>query len=554
MDITKRKSELNKDELRAYNSQKSRESYERRKQKIANQRALKRVMKATLSSKKCKEMINDDERGWTDKEKSMLNTACKKIDEILRVDEVPEEDVPIISENVSKLSKGFYQLYPKDQTSEAYMSTLNKSKNLSLSLIDCQNAFDYLFDNDLLMRNDRPKSEQQKKINLDYYKSKLNVVFKIYGTDNLLELYQNPENLHNKLVTSHLSMGAVKEYVSVLISLYKRSIIVDNSVFPDLTQIVHKDQLNKIREFMKKGIELSKANETFKFNTEAYYSWDDIKLILELIKMNIKKDNNLINFRDQLILQFYIKESVLRDNLGNVQIIYSRKDQYIPSDPTENLYFINEDVLIFKDFKTNNVFEPLTVYISTDTKMLINQYFSEYKKVFKKDPKYLITKNDGDIYKKGKLSKYIKTIFEKYTGSTDFSINDLRHSMATFHRYSSLEVKNYLAKMMQHSWNQHLKYERHSNVTLPFPNIKEEVFNALKIKKEPDFPLLNETCLYITNDNLQSEKMELSVGTIRKNNDISTKKYKIYKIEPNNKSKSSFPVSSKEKDFTYFIL
>lgn len=548
--------DMTPEQIKEYNARRSRMSYEKNKQLISNRRIMKNVMKGTMSAERCQQLIQSD-RNWTAEQLQMLQAAHAKYAQMKLVHDVPQKDFQRISSLVSKESKGFFQLEPKDENSEAFVITKQNSKNKRVSLQDCHQAYTYLYNHNLLMKSDRPKSDQQQLISLQRYQSRFSTLFSVYGTDNLLDMYQNPERVHNKLVTSHLSMGSVKEYLSVLISLYRRSPLIDRDIFPDLSRIVHKDQIQKLGKFMKNGIKLSKATDTFKFYTEAYYDWTDIKLILKLVKTNHKQTARFSNLRDQLILQFYIKESVLRDNLGNVKVVYdSTREQYVPTDPVENVFFVNEGTLLFRDFKTNNVYDPLLVHISKETQQIVDSYFAEYRTLFNSDPPFLITKNDGQEYTKGKLSRYINHMFQRQAGVSDFSINDLRHSMATFHRYSPVAVKNYIAKMMQHSFGQHLLYERHNQNISQFAELTEDKKVYFEnIKRQQTLPLLDETCLFVSNftENTNTPQV-LKMGTLKQNEDGATKNTHEYVIVPNDISLNSFVVSKNDEKARFFIL
>ena len=60
-------------------------------------------------------------------------------------------------------------------------------------------------------------------------------------------------------------------------------------------------------------------------------------------------------------------------------------------------------------------------------------------------------------------------MFKRYAKVDKFSINDLRHSISTYHRDSDQRTKEELANLLQHSYLQHIRYERHSDKTYEFP-------------------------------------------------------------------------------------
>ena len=75
------------------------------------------------------------------------------------------------------------------------------------------------------------------------------------------------------------------------------------------------------------------------------------------------------------------------------------------------------------------------------------------------------------------MSSLISDLFFKYGNVRGLGINELRHSVATYAKQFSTADKVVLANKMQHSLDQHLRYERHSNKILPIP-ILEKYKNA----------------------------------------------------------------------------
>jgi hypothetical protein len=151
-------------------------------------------------------------------------------------------------------------------------------------------------------------------------------------------------------------------------------------------------------------------------------------------------------------------------------------------DDKRNYLNIQTGKLTLKDFKTSQYFKGGAVhtYISPETLQLIRTYLYEMEKVIEKTAEHLIMKNDGSPYKDGKLSNYIISMFEKYAGVRNFSINDLRHSVATHHKDSPTRIKSMIAFYLHHSFEQHLMYERHSKNTLTFPVLTKSATESLQ--------------------------------------------------------------------------
>jgi hypothetical protein len=550
----RRIAQMSEQELRAYNAEKSRQSYERRKQNIAKQRILKRLINnGNRSVRECEQLLYDQSRGWNEEEKEMIKEVLRSTKKKMVVNPVSEEEIHGINENISYLSKGFYQLKNTDTTSDAYLKTLHNTSNLFLSIQECERALIHLNNTGHLMKHSTVKDETQRQLNLNVYISRLHTIYQIYGRKNVLDLFKHPEDLHNKLITSHLRMNSIKDYVSVLLVLYKRAKDIPNdvsSILHNINHLVDYDQVNKLRLFLKNGIALSKENETFKQYTESFYAWEDIKLLPKLAHMT--PGSSLEKFRELIILTIYTNENVLRDDLGSIRIIYN-EDQY-DSSKLENVYKVMEGKLLFKVFKTNYVFtrddQPFEIHLSRATRDIIENYIQAYEQKFGSKPVHLITKKNGDTYTHGKLSGYITTIFEKYTGVKNMTINDLRHSFATFHRYQLQNVKRKVATMMHHSFDQHLRYERHSDVVKRFPLINEET--RLQFT-DPQFPLLGESCLFYR---VPNDETSLDTGVIEKNEDPGSMNLYPYRIQP--KDNKLQPINAHathdEKGKTFYVL
>lgn len=449
-----------------YNAEKARKSYLKNKEAISKRRALVRLNKGELIHS------SSIEKGeMTKEEQEIVEQYKQKEAERLFV---PTRDPTFIqqyNEGLVQQSKGFYTLMPEDTTSDDYIKSLQNTTNKSFNIEMANNMFDNFIDNGILMNN---KSETQKDIAKKSYHSKLQTIMNIYGGNDLLKLYTHPERFLNKMMTSHVSVGSIKGYVSLLITLYKHS---NNESPIHLKEVIEKGQIEKLSKHVKQGIELSKEEELLRLEHEPYYTWSDIKKIVNIINNHPDKDT-IEGLRDRVIINMYVRESVFRDNLGSVYV--GVKPQ--AKDDKRNYLNIQTGKLTLKDFKTSQYFKGGAVhtYISPETLQLIRTYLYEMEKVIEKTAEHLIMKNDGSPYKDGKLSNYIISMFEKYAGVRNFSINDLRHSVATHHKDSPTRIKSMIAFYLHHSFEQHLMYERHSKNTLTFPVLTKNATESLQ--------------------------------------------------------------------------
>ena len=437
-----------------YNAEKSKRSYLKNKEEIARRRALARLEKGSMiSSYTIKESV------ITQEDKSLLEQLQSRQNEHMFIPDRSPQFIENHQDKVTMESQGFYQLLPEDNESISYISTLEKTHNIYFTLQHGFDMIDEMIDNDYLMKD---KSEIQKQIAKRNYKSKLHTLMSIYGSTNLYDIYVNPERFLNKMMTSHISLGSVKGYISIVITFYNYS--------ENMKHIIHNGQINKIKKHLKIGIEFSKEEELQRLENEPYYKWDDFKRIVKLI-MDHPLANTIQGLRDQVIINMYVKESVLRDNLGMIQLV--------TRNPKSKVNFLNLQTGFLKlnDFKTSKSFKHAEFYISFDTLYLIREYIYNIESILQKKVDYLITKNDGTPYKDGKLSSYISDMFQRYTGAKNVSINDLRHSLATHHRESPQRIKDMISDRLHHSYRQHILYERHSNHHLQFPVLKDSYVN-----------------------------------------------------------------------------
>ena len=457
---------------RERHNEQSRASYERNQLQISRNRILQRVRRGSVVRKST---IDDPKYEWTEEELGMLRKPYENLEKKVYV---PQRSNQFMERNKDRLrvrTDGFVDFMTENSTSQSHLYAKNKSTGKRINERDMIEAFSILIDRNILLKD---KIDTQKRIGKQKYGSKVSTALKIYGTDNVLDIYVYPERFFNKLTTSHLSSSSIKDYLSLFVSFYKKS-----SEFPsnerrisptirELQTMVPLFQLKPLQDGMKRTIKLSKEHEMVRLESAPSYRWADIKRIPALIAAH-PESRTMRGLRDQVIARFYIEENVLRDNLGAIVVGNQEpRDKESTSDAIRNkpnYLNLKTGILYLNDFKTSTTFKNFKLRISDDTLRLVEEYLSKVEETTHKRPTHLITKDDGTIYKDGKLSSYISTMFEKYTKANKFTINDLRHSVATHHRNSSQRIKEYIAYLLQHSFQQHIRYERHSDEYLEFP-------------------------------------------------------------------------------------
>lgn len=538
-------SKMTTEERNAYFAKKNRESYEKRKAFVLRRKTLKRIEDELPISEDC---VHDPLRNWSEEEKTRLLEYIKRQNDsrlkyrnevgnvVNNIQDLSTNDKLFINENLQKDtqitektlkkklpesalknridadSKGFYQLYNEDDASEGYRHTIKHTENKILTLEQFSTIINWLITNNIyFLKNKQNKTQQE--VNITGYISRMKAILSIINTNNILDIYRYPERFHNKLVLSHLSMNSIKDYASLPITLYKISEYYDPLVY--LQKAIHDDQLSKLKGYVKQGILLAKQTENIKLMTEEYYVWEDIREVPNIIQERIvSSPNNIDLLRDMVISSFYIKEIVLRDNLGSIIVGFGEPSSSLDND---NYLDMTNEILYLRDFKTSGSFyyKPFAdgIKVFPDTMVLVRKYIEAMKTILGGVyPKYLITKKDGAQYKHGKLSGYIKKFMKKYTGADNFTINTFRHSVATYHRHSPLPIKEHLSFMLHHSYQQHVKYERHSNKAIRLP-----ILESKPIKKNDDI-FLNKRIFCIHKHN---NKFTISVGIVKLN-----KKYK----------------------------
>lgn len=351
-------------------------------------------------------------------------------------------------------------------------STQQLFANSVISMDDAIQAFEYLIDTDVFYPN---RNKQHKIRGKQKYRNIITRMFTRFNdfnpqfNDDLLNVYRNPKQY------SQLTQN----YSDALRIIYKLHLLSKQNKFPPSkvsNSVITLGKIVKTTEFFTTQHSLlqKRAEERQKHNRDnaPYYDWKEIKKIINLVK-----GNSITAQRDRIIMSIYIYENVVRDNLGLVYF-FENKSIFKSTDFKIDGYSIDQIDYMYKRSKTkqykvvlntykNESFRgDFTIEISKQTTGLIDIYIDTIKKTLpKRHIKYLITKNDGEPYKDGKLSDYIIRMFKKYTmnKAINLGINELRHSVATYYKDQSDDFKATLAYKMQHTLKTHHYYERVSN-------------------------------------------------------------------------------------------
>ena len=392
-----------------------------------------------------------------------------------------------------------------------------------ISKQDVIDAYEYMIQSNIIYDNRSMYSKQKGK--QEYIRS-IDRLFEALGahsfpTSNLLDVYRRP--MRYKSVTQNN-----KKWLQILFKLHNSSCNhlystrrvasgIVNLCYTVESIATYMDQFQILRNRDAKAEENRQKNAPF-------YDWNDIMRIPPLIKGNSIQAN-----RDRIIMRLYIVENVVRDNFGMLRIV----DKRVLDDRAHRIDYN----LIYKDPRTNGYVIRLYDYknvrhrggfkirLHDETNQLIDLYLGQMRDKLRPsgvELRYLITKNNGEMYQDGKLSRYIIDMFKRYTGAKNLGINELRHSVATYYKNQPQEFKARLAGKMQHSLTQHEKYERYSNKVIKLP-----VFHGSDSGAEvAEDPFVGRTIKILNGRTVHS-------GTIRKStNDESTKEYKVVFDDP----------------------
>lgn len=340
----------------------------------------------------------------------------------------------------------------------------------TISKQDVIEAYEYMIRSNIIYDN---RSTYSKRKGQQEYVRSIDRLFEALGahsfpTSNLLDVYRRP--MRYKSVTQNN-----KKWLQILFKLHNSSCNhlystrrvasgVVNLCYTVESIAAYMDQFQILRNRDAKAEENRQKNAPF-------YDWNDIMRIPSLIKGNSIQAN-----RDRIIMRLYIVENVVRDNFGMLRIVdkrvvedRARRIDYnlIYKDPRTNGYVIR-----LYDYKNVRQRGGFKIRLHDETNQLIDVYLGQMRDKLRPsgvELRYLITKNNGEMYQDGKLSRYIIDMFKRYTGAKNLGINELRHSVATYYKNQSEEFKARLAGKMQHSLTQHRKYERYSNKVIKLP-------------------------------------------------------------------------------------
>jgi hypothetical protein len=330
-----------------------------------------------------------------------------------------------------------------------------------------------------------------------------------YSTSNLLNLYLYPNKYKNMTKNN-------KKFLGIIYRLYKLSINEDKFLEPG--QPISQSIRNISKHKAVKNINIfndqhnilvfkAKQAELYRQKNAPYYNLLDIQRIPLSIKP--KQEGGLLTLqqlKDKILMTIYAFENVVRDDLGLLEIIMDEKD--IPDRADRTNFILNKGnyfKIYLNNFKNVASKSDYKFNLSLETSALIFEYIqrmnaflsNSHTKTPSKYPigklKYLFTKDVGEVYQNGKLSKYIISMFSRYSSAKNLGINELRHSVATHFRDKLNEAqKTVLARKMQHSLDQHIRYERYSNSVISLEpmvektdrvtNIEDDDFHGKKMK------------------------------------------------------------------------
>lgn len=342
-----------------------------------------------------------------------------------------------------------------------------------ITVEDVIEAYEFMIDRNIIYEH---RSRNVKNNGKQEYRRAAERFFETLGahafpTANLMDVYTRPKRYRNVTKSN-------KKWLQILYKLHNtscRDLFRRNRVAQGIVDLCY--NVENIRDVMEQFSVLQKRDKEAEENRQKnapFFDWNDIRRIPELIRGNTIQAN-----RDRIIMRFYIHENIVRDNLGHIRILTARELREARARPNgvDYNYVYRDDtrggryVIKLNDFKNVRQRGSLRIEVSDETSRLIDTYLEQMRTKVgpSADVRYLITKNDGEPYREGKLSRYIIDMFKRYTGMKHLGINELRHSVATYYKDQSEAFKARLAYKMQHSLPQHIKYERYSNKVIRIP-------------------------------------------------------------------------------------
>ena len=326
---------------------------------------------------------------------------------------------------------------------------------------DVKELYAYKVHTGMLMRG---KNDVAKARAIASYKSRITVLFQILGTRNLLDVYRNPLIYSRRLAES--GYKDVKDYLAVVTATYNKSDKLPanariSPVIRRLKTIVPPDTVGALRDALNLAIANAKRRAADRSMDAPYYDWRDIVGLLARVR-----GDDLQALRDKVVISVYVNDYVVRDNLGLVELSRTtpKRDALYN---TLHMRGRRDFVFYMYDFKNQSLFKDYKFALSAKTSAHVRNYLDAMTERLGSLPTHLVTKADGTPYAGGSLSSYVSAMFRRLTGKK-VTIGDLRHSVAT-HALTqgwSEQRKRHLAYKMQHSYDVHLTYERHSGIAI----------------------------------------------------------------------------------------
>lgn len=490
-----------KERKRRYNAEKSKRSYLKKKEQVLKNRILRRV--GCGGSVNEETVANRDGR-FTEDEMRMLQQSKANATNARFVAPITPEMQELGTADLREASRNKFAFIEEDTTSEAYLETKRNCENKQLTLQDASTIMNYIVERHpqrVLEVNPDPTERRmwglmsksrknQRTLAFKGYYSKLKIILEICGTSNLLDVYTNIENFHNRILSSHVKPGSVKGYFSALRTLHKYSsdaVLPGTNNFVKFNAWIHPDQVKKLVAYINSGVALAKDQANARTIEEQYYDWGDFKKMVEIVK-NHPERNTVRGMRDHIILHMYVYELVLRDDLGEIEIIENKLPKMKDEFDKRNYLNLKTGVLYLHHYKTAKAYGDFSTVLFDDTLQLVKTYLNALKTQRNGTlPKYLITKDNGELFKNGKLSGYITDMFKRYTtppnrpihsNPLNITINSMRHSFVTHIRQSrgGTRYASFLLGVMRHSFEQDNEYIRNTepvsfldDVDIPIP-------------------------------------------------------------------------------------
>jgi len=401
---------------------------------------------------------------------------------------------------------------------------INSSRKPKISVDDVLHTYRYIIDNDILYVQ---RNKQRKEAGFKAFSSTIKNFFyelffhNTYPTNDLMDVYKHPSRYAD--ITKN-----DKKKLNILFKLHNLSCLKRFQKDIISRHIVNLcNEIPNIRDFNENFSiiqnDAKKAEEYRQFN-DPYYDWEEIKKIPLLIS-----GDSLRELKDLILVKIYVEANVVRDNLGLLRIVYTEPTQKVDYD-----YIMKKNQryeISLNDFKNWSNRGTYTFQLNSDISNLIDRYLIKFQehldKLNGRKATFLFSKEDGLPYNDGKLSKYIVSMFKKYTHAKNLGINQLRHSVATYYKDKPNEFKSKLAYKMQHSLTQHIKYERYSDkvIKLPVfdPNFNKNDYDSILSRD----PYVNKEVSITRNKHVKKGKIHLD-----KNNFNKQKPYRIIFDKP----------------------